>query len=578
MWAVGPLRVREKTFCNQPFNSHRTHLRRPSSPLHALPLRYPDVASEPCVETVCAMDRFDFVKAQPWFEEETSTVTSPTAAPAALSLLRTTEHTFASFEIFEGIASFALTDSSSPAHHDDVDEDATFGAISSDSRRITFRASILASSWETRVRLALRPLPQGTTHGLSSKTAESGQPAQPLPAGTKRRRDESVAPTDAACELLVRFESSGRVLQGRLLHGHVMRMREDVTLDAAAGREATTASTDAPGVASQRSVAPYVRLQLTPHLELTLSALPEHSNATATEQLQRLVTRLLDSLRPPPASSCADAGDANRQRRTTGAATAPTFAASAVNDASATDRILHRRPLASTLADTSVSGGQASVAERTAHWQAFVRCARELADELIAPQASEHRCASRTGRTGSADGGAGCGATVTTGSGGGLFRNASGAHPAKATSNSSLLTARTVELLAKLPTHLQRALPTNAAAGVETLAAASSCEVQAEERYMEQGVQSLQGMPVATAALSASKLSAPPRVDDGIRQAELARQTMRRAYAVRLGAMLLPGRSVVSSQHEKDEPTEAQEGSKGAHYLHVPTPSDPGAG
>ena len=287
--------------------------------------------------------------------------------------------TLASFEIFEGIASFALTDSSSPAHHDDVDEDATFGAISSDSRRITFRASILASSWETRVCLALRPLPQGTTHGLSSKTAESGQPAQPLPAGTKRRRDESVAPTDAACELLVRFESSGRVLQGRLLHGHVMRMREDVTLDAAAGREATTASTDAPGVASQRSVAPYVRLQLTPHLELTLSALPEHSNATATEQLQRLVTRLLDSLRPPPASSCADAGDANRQRRTTGA-TAPTFAASAVNDASATDRIC-TDVLASTLADTSVSGGQASVAERTATGKLCARCARELADE-----------------------------------------------------------------------------------------------------------------------------------------------------------------------------------------------------
>ena len=240
-------------------------------------------------------------------------------------------------------------------------------------------------------------------------------------------------------------------------------MRENVTLDAAAGREATTASTDAPGVASERSVAPYVRLQLTPHLELTLSALPEHSNATATEQLRGLVSRLLDSLGPPPASSCADAGDANRQRRT-GAATAPSFAASAsaVIDASATDTISHTRPFAPAHAGTSVSSGLTSVADRTAHWQAFVRCARELADELIAPQGSEHRCASRTGRTGSADGGAGCGATVPTGSGGGLFRNASGAHPPRR--NALLLTARTVELLAKLPTH-PASPATNAAAG-----------------------------------------------------------------------------------------------------------------
>ena len=150
------------------------------------------------------MDRFDFVKAQPWFEEETSTVTSPTAAPAALSLLRTTEHTFASFEIFEGIAAFALTDSSSPAHHDDVDEDATFGAISSYSRRITFRASILASSWETRVRWHC-PVPQGTTHGLSSKTAESDSLLNlcpPAPNGGETNRWlQRMLPVSSSCAL-----------------------------------------------------------------------------------------------------------------------------------------------------------------------------------------------------------------------------------------------------------------------------------------------------------------------------------------------------------------------------------------
>ena len=47
------------------------------------------------------MERLSFIRAQPWFEEED-------AASAHVPPLRTQEHTFASHEIFEGLATFLL--------------------------------------------------------------------------------------------------------------------------------------------------------------------------------------------------------------------------------------------------------------------------------------------------------------------------------------------------------------------------------------------------------------------------------------------------------------------------------------
>ena len=97
------------------------------------------------------MDRLAFLRAQPWLEEDAP----PTAAhtPAAPPL-RTAEQAFASHEIYEGIATFALAAEA----ENDAGEEATADSDSLPaSRRLAFRASLLASKWETRIRLALQP-------------------------------------------------------------------------------------------------------------------------------------------------------------------------------------------------------------------------------------------------------------------------------------------------------------------------------------------------------------------------------------------------------------------------------------
>ena len=194
------------------------------------------------------MDRLAFLRAQPWFEEEDST-SSASKAPA----LRTQESIFSSCEIYEGLASFHyVINAQEDLAADGGKED---GAATAAGAPIAFKSSLLASSVETRIRLALRPVQQQQC------------------AGTKRPRDDASNnnnnDSDGPSELLVRFESAGRALQGRLLHTHIISIMENVT----SGEAAPDAREEEPP--------PFLSMRLRPTLDLRISPLPELSHAAA---------------------------------------------------------------------------------------------------------------------------------------------------------------------------------------------------------------------------------------------------------------------------------------------------------
>ena len=341
------------------------------------------------------MDRLDFVRCQPWFEEEAAAKANNAAAfpLQPLTPLRTSEQAFAAFEIFEGLARFALVD-------DTEAEAANYDAGEGGPLSIAFRASLLTSSWETRVRLAIRPM--------------ANKPGEP-PVGTKRRRD-SDEPTSAApaagpacchrnaataasaasgtSELLVRFESSGRALQGRLLHTHIIRMTENISdlTHPPAGNGGGGGGLDTP----------YLSLRLTPCLELRLSALPEVAYAAGAEQLRLVVGRMLSSLPRATVASASGGGAAGCGARATPAQRLPESARARM---AAHESLLapHVAPSASStpiaasaarLAAPHVpNGGAGTSAAASASPSGEAAAAAAAADASQAADASRHRAA-----------------------------------------------------------------------------------------------------------------------------------------------------------------------------------------
>lgn len=441
------------------------------------------------------MDRLAFVRAQAWFEEEEH---PPAPAhgvdPHRLPPLRTLEHAFAAFEVFEGICTFrrflstAYTTDRMAASDDG--EETPSGAL-------VFRSSLLASSCETRIRLALRAAPEetsapfgaappGATHGTN------GGGSVLLAAGAKRPREgEAAGPEYRSCELLARFESAGRALQGRILHTHVVRMTENVTeLQAEGGTSPTT---------------PYVQLHFGKILALRVAPLPELSNAAGSEQLKRLVERMLSSL--PKTTPSGETTNCLEVART--------------------------------------------VEERTSRWHAFVRCARELSTELEGG----------LGDAGAGDAPEGVRRTAHTAFGSATSRYMDSAAEAarqqalrapplgtRRTANSHGAacggTARALELLSALPLHLSHAMPRTAHAEAEIATATKVEEDEAEAAYVERAMLLLQGgsPPGQNGGREggAATAASPENATEGTRR---AREAMQRAYAAKLGALLLPGRA-----------------------------------
>ena len=489
-----------------------------------------------CAAGASAMDRFDFIRCQPWFEEMQinpaaiggGAAVHPSALTQALPLLRTSEHAFAQFEVFEGVATFELVDRAdaevtstyyAAACHGDALADDFPDRDGISSRRIAFRASVLSSSYETRIRLALRPT-AGTSVGREHNTDPLSERDPPPPAGSKRRRDAS--PPDVATELLVRFESAGRALQGRLLHRHVIRMRENVSAD---GRGASRPSGSAPvaqGSALPSAGAPatpLVRLQLTPHLELCLAALPEHTHAMAAEQMRQLVNRMVTSLAPPAAvpatSSDAAAG---------GQVSAGQGGGNEVGDGGGEG-----------VRGLELHVGPGGLDERTGHWQAFVRCAHELVDALSPAKLPA----------------AAAGAALPSGAVGRIRSGTAVTPSAIAAGGDGRAATRIEALLSALPIHLTRAMPPTAAASSDLLDRAAAQAAKATEIHANQAIQLLQGGPQSS--LQGAEVGEErKRGEEGLRsskgvveQMERARAAMKRAQDDRLSALLLPRRTAL---------------------------------
>ena len=232
------------------------------------------------------MERFAFIAAQPWFEPDVACATP-----------HNQEQDFAACEIFEGVGRFELRN----------------GAP------IAFRASVLASSSETRLRLAL----QGSTDGG---------------VGSKRARDDHKIDGRATARLLVRFESAGRALQGRLIHTHIERLTDNVSKVLAS--DGTT-----------EPATPFMRLALGA-VDLIINPLPESQSTAAAAALARVIDRMLAALPPASKQSSGTSGEG------TGVTT----------------------PSAATHAARSVC--LSTLTARSEHWRAFARCAAQLSARL----------------------------------------------------------------------------------------------------------------------------------------------------------------------------------------------------
>ena len=360
------------------------------------------------------MDRLDFLRAQPWLDPDVD-----------LAHRSTQEQAFSAAEIFEGIAT--IEDSSG--------------------QQVGFRASLLASSRETRIRLAIRP-------------ASSNERA-----GSKRRRGDGAADEDGAADaasLFVRFEAAGRALQGRLLHTQIERLSDNVSVPHQPTPDA-----------------PFVRMRLGA-IDLLLAPLPELTPAIGAEQLRRLLGHM--------ASALPIAGGA--------AAPVPSAAASALS----TEELL------------------AEMGTRTAHWQAFVRCARELANQL------DGECA---GSDGSGTGSAAAAMRASA-------RSVPSARPAVA------------ELLQALPNHLVRAMPPTCDAADDALLASEAHAADAEACYVRHATRVLCVPPAPPAPLASSSAaengSAVAEAESALDELDELHGKMRSAYSALLTSKLLPRR------------------------------------
>ena len=488
----------------------------------------------PAFFCLVSMDRLAFLKAQPWLEDDSAQASAPVIAGAAAPApppLRSAENAFSAHEIYEGVATFAARAGDQPD-----------GAEASE--HLAFRASLLASRWETRIRLALQPIEDEHT---------------PVPAGAKRRRGDGAA--GERCRLLVRFETAGRSWQARVLHTQIERISENVTELPAPGTEAS---------------APYLRLRLPPGLDLTITPLPELSPANGAEQLRRVLGRMMTSL---PRAVAHTPAEPQAPLLGTQPRAAPVGCQLGEDRAAAPTEGLTREPVA-------------DVSARITSWQAFMRCVRELADELE-DGAKRQDARPAAGADGTLSDAAGVGAPAfsapRSGSGsaggGGLFSRG-GVHGGSGLLGSGALSAsRQIgsaarpttgslggggsrpqrnspgidELLTALPIHMSHALPPTAAEGSALYAAAQARQDTMASNYVQHALAALQGSAPPKAAIeTAHAASAASRGVASAGQSDDAwmaggfgadvslhqrREALKRAYASRLSAMLLPGRA-----------------------------------
>ena len=350
------------------------------------------------------MERLSFIRAQPWFE------------PDVRQSRDTQEQLFAGDEIFEGIATFE-----------------------EGQQLLGFRASPLASSLETRVRVALR-----------RAGADSGG------AGIKRRLDGACTnPAEVGSVLLLRFEAAGSYLQGRLLHTHIRELTDNVSnASASCGVSAVAIKTRA-----------FLRMRLAA-LDLIIMPLPELSVSAGMEQVQRLLTHMLQlptlSAEPPPK--------------------APRARVSAVLDP---PQVVSRAPVPTDAA------WLADVDHRTAHWDAFVRCAGELATRLegMASASSEPPEAPLAI---TASGAAASGSRPSASN----FRPWPSSDPAVAA------------MLRALPVHFGQAMPPTSEAARAIQADADTQSAEAEASFVHHAVHVLAGTPAPSLSEAPRQLAA----------------------------------------------------------------------
>jgi hypothetical protein len=264
-----------------------------------------------------ALCRLNFIRSQPWFEVDEQK-----------------DQAFAANEVFEGIATF---------------EDHA-------RRPLAFRTTLLSSATETRVRMAIRPAVKSNGGGGGLK--------RPHPDGS--HCPESTSGRGQAAALLLRVESAGHALQGRLVHSHIRRLCDNLS---------TADASNQP-----RHLTPSIRMRLAA-LDMVLAPLPGLSFTQGATQLRRLLGLMETEL-------STGASAAHRPRLVDGDATlavpARTDASMAADGRfSATSKAVGEEDLGGAqLHATLDDAAAADVGQRAASWLDFLRTARELSSGL----------------------------------------------------------------------------------------------------------------------------------------------------------------------------------------------------
>ena len=398
-----------------------------------------------------ALCRLNFIRSQPWFEVDEQK-----------------DQAFAANEVFEGIATF---------------EDHA-------RRPLAFRTTLLSSATETRVRMAIRPAVKSNGGGGGLK--RSHPDGSNCPESTNGRGQAA---------LLLRVESAGHALQGRLVHSHIRRLCDNLSTADASNQ--------------QRHMTPSIRMRLAA-LDMVIAPLPGLSFAKGATQLRRLLGLMETEL-------STGASAAHRPRLVDGDATlavpARTDASMAADGRfSATSKAVGEKDLGGAqLHATLDEAAAADVGQRAASWLDFLRTARELSSGL------EMRSAWRSAAASSA-------ATALS---------ANGTLPSSQ--------ARLAELIRSMPALLSGALPRTSAvddggAGVSFLAN------DAEARFIRHAMCAL-GVSATRASSTpaaprveaeAQRDRAPPHVLD---ENDRLREALRRALTAAVAGDMIPRRA-----------------------------------
>lgn len=435
------------------------------------------------------MERLSFIQAQPWFDPDTGP-------------LHAQEQAFAALEIFEGMSTMSLTcETALPT------------------QQLGFHASVLASSQETRLRLAICagevPSKKRKERGGESTLEAALETAVVEPAGGEGEVRDGLS----GAALLARFETAGKALQGRILHTQIVQMTDNVSSDV--------------WHQPNHLDPPFVRLGFAA-VELTIMPLPELSPSTGADQLRRVIGRMLSlpSASPPPPCALVE-GVTGAAGASLGSILRPTLPraveAAARSAVSAVDK---------DSCDYLADGLRA----RTAHWNAFVRCARQLADELEFSRGSggaalthpRARCSLVSGRPEHgmpATASAHSAASSTYAFAGSDCRPVS-LHPPVA------------RLLAEMPEHLMKAMPSSLEAARGDQLHLHTREVDATVSYIAHATAILCG-PSGQGNQGAAGLAAPgDDVEPPLEQWIRLRRELETTSALSLSAQLLPSRHV----------------------------------